>query len=228
MRKCLPGQKKPTKKTSLATPGPRRRGILLLANSFLPDIVSPRSANDLMLRVQAGDLAAFEELVERYQDVVYGLAISLLRNPEDAEEAAQDAFLKLYRARGSFDSARALEPWLLRIAGNVARDRLRRRKTRWLPVLEPRGDEDPSAQVADPRAPNAGQAAIGQTVLAQLARLSDRVRVPLELKYLRGFSNQEIATALGISISNVKVLLARGKDLLQSRLQGDLEGEAGS
>ena len=59
--------------------------------------------------------------------MVYGLALSILRNPEDAEEAAQDAFVKLFVSRQKFDTARDLEPWLLRIAGNAGRDRLRRR-----------------------------------------------------------------------------------------------------
>ncbi|MFY9345381.1 MAG: sigma-70 family RNA polymerase sigma factor, partial [Planctomycetota bacterium] len=90
--------------------------------------MSPRSDNELMLQIQAGDLGAFEQLVTRYQTMVHGLAMSILRRPEDAEEATQDAFLKLFRARASFDAARALEPWLLRIAGNACRDKARRRK----------------------------------------------------------------------------------------------------
>src|SRR5262249_18547325 len=100
------------------------------------DLVPLRIENELMLRVQAGDLVAFEQLVERYQSMVYGLALSILRTPEDAEEAAQDAFVKLFRARAQFDGTRDLEPWLLRIAGNACRDRLRRRRASSLPLLE--------------------------------------------------------------------------------------------
>ena len=61
---------------------------------------------------------------------------------------------------------------------------------------------------------------IDHSVRGELEQLSDRVREPLELKYLRGFTNQQIAEALGISVSNVKVQIARGKDILASRLQG--------
>lgn len=183
-----------------------------------------------MLRVQAGDLGAFEQLVERFQSMVHGLAMSILRRPEDAEEAAQDAFLKLFRARAQFDHTRSLEPWLLRIAGNACRDKLRRRRSAELPIAElpargSLGDErDPLLELPDARAAQgAARQHIDHTVRGELEQLSDRVRLPLELKYLRGFTNQQIAEALEISLSNVKVQLARGKDILSSRLQGVYE-----
>jgi RNA polymerase sigma-70 factor (ECF subfamily) len=176
-----------------------------------------------MLRVQAGDLSAFEQLVERYQTMVYGLAISMLRNPEDAEEAAQDAFIKLFRARNRYDRERDLEPWLLRIAGNACRDLLRRRRVAALPSRgEATGEAlqevvDASSHTSEARRP------IEQMVRHELGALSDRVRLPLELKYLHGLTNQQVADALGISISNVKVQIARAKDILQSRLQRVME-----
>lgn len=172
-----------------------------------------------MLRVQAGDLAAFEQLVERYQSMVYGLALSIVRSPEDAEEAAQDAFIKLFRARHQFDATRDLEPWLLRIAGNACRDRLRRRRASTLPVIEEIDGADLAQLLPDNRGGLTGAQLVQQMVRSELDRLSERARLPLELKYLRGMTNQQIADALGISISNVKVQLARAKDVLQSRLE---------
>ena len=177
-----------------------------------------------MLRVQSGDLGAFEQLVERYQDMVYGLALSILRSPEDAEEAAQDAFLKLFRARDQFDATREVEPWLLRIAGNACRDRLRRRRVVGsLPVMRDEGADALAQRVADPGASADNAAAMQLAVRAELDRLSERARLPLELKYLRGMTNQQIADALGISVSNVKIQLARAKDILASRLERVLE-----
>lgn len=179
-----------------------------------------------MLRIQAGDLVAFEQLVERYQAMVYGLALSILRSPEDAEEAAQDAFIKLYRARDRYDRARDLEPWLLRIAGNACRDLLRRRRAAALPTATAAADSDDDimAQVADPATGEVGQrVGVEQLVRHELERLSEKVRLPLELKYMRGMTNQQIAEVLGVSISNVKVQVARAKDVLQSRLERVME-----
>lgn len=169
-----------------------------------------------MLRVQAGDLEAFEQLVERFQSMVYGLAMSILRRPEDAEEAAQDSFLKLFRARSQYDGSRSLEPWLLRIAGNACRDKLRRRRVAESPLASMEAGMD----FADARSAGVNRTLVDHSVRGELEQLSERVRLPLELKYLRGFTNQQIAEALQISLSNVKVQLARGKDILASRLMG--------
>ena len=178
----------------------------------------------LMLAVQSGDLSAFEQLVERYQDMVYGLALSMLRSPEDAEEAAQDAFVKLFRARDQFDATKEVEPWLLRIAGNACRDRLRRRKVLGhLPVLRDECAQELASQIADPSVPGESAAAMRQLIRSELDRLSERARLPLELKYLRGMTNAQIAEVLGISLSNVKVQLARAKDILAGRLEKALE-----
>ena len=173
-----------------------------------------------MLRVQAGDLEAFEVLVERFQSAVHGLAISMLRRPEDAEEATQDTFLKLFRARGRFDGERRLGPWLLRIAGNACRDRLRRRRAAEPPVSRLAGSDDLLRELPDPRHVGAADQ-VTPLLHRELERLSPKMRVPLELKYLRGFTNQRIAESLGISVSNVKVQIARGKDILASRLRGE-------
>lgn len=197
-------------------------GGILLLGAFAPDsTLSQRPENELMLRVQAGDLDAFAQLVERFQEMVHGLALSILRRPEDAEEAAQDAFVKLFRARSQYDGSRSLEPWLLRIAGNACRDKLRRRRVSDLPVARVDGG-DMLMDLPDPKQVHGGNSRqfVDHSVRGELEQLSDKVRMPLELKYLRGLTNQQIATALGVSVSSVKVQLARGKDILASRLQG--------
>lgn len=198
-----------------------RRGRHTGARTIASDLpLSSRPENELMLRVQAGDLGAFAELVARFQDMVHGLALSSLRRPEDEEEAAQDAFVKLFRARSQFDGTRSLEPWLLRIAGNACRDKLRRRRASDLPLARSE-DGDSLTDLPDTRgAHGASRQFVDHSVRGELEQLSDKVRQPLELKYLRGLTNQQIATALGVSVSSVKVQLARGKDILASRLQG--------
>lgn len=170
-----------------------------------------------MLRVQAGDLEAFAQLVGRFENMVYGLAMSILRRPEDAEEATQDTFLKVFRARHSFDDQKTVEPWLLRIAGNASRDRLRRRKVSERSIA--RSDEGYLLELSDPDADGLhDRRQRSEHVASALGHLSEKIRLPLELKYLRGLTNQQIAASLDISISNVKVQIARGKDILASRL----------
>ncbi len=184
----------------------------------------PHTAEQLMLRVKDGEVEVFETIVERFKNQVFGVALSMLRSREDAEEAAQDAFLKLFRARERYEEGRPVEPWLLSIAGNACRDLLRRRKVWTLPVARDDAGDSLVGLIADVRNDGRDQGAVlRQAVKHELEQLSDKYRVPLELKYRHGFTNQQIADAVGISLSNVKVRVARAKDVLESRLERILE-----
>ncbi len=170
------------------------------------------------------DLEALEALVERHKGTIFSLAFSMLRSREDAEEAAQDTFLKLYRARDLYEDGRPVEPWLLRIAGNTCRDLLRRRKTTVLPLATSEGAGLLEHVVPDPRSLDGDQVELtGGAVRHEVSQLSERLRLPLVMKYIAGATNRQIADALDISVSNVKVRLARAKDVLQSRLERILE-----
>ena len=172
----------------------------------------------LMRQVKLGEVAAFETIVDRHKGAVYGLCFSMLRSREDAEEASQDTFLKLFRSRHLFDDTRPLQPWLLRIAGNTSRDLLRRRMTNQVGV---RGADSELMMklVEDPRSVRSQErAATRQAVRHAIDQMNDRFREPLVLRYLNGLTNVEIAQTLGISLSNVKIRLARAKDVLSSRL----------
>jgi RNA polymerase sigma factor (sigma-70 family) len=189
-----------------------------------PGAMTTRSDEELMELVQGGDIAAFEDLVDRFKSVVYSLAMSMLRSREDAEEAAQDTFVKLFRARDQFERGRSLEPWLLRIAGNTCRDALRRRKVDRASVASLDPENGGMEQLVDQReADESGKRATRDCVRRELESLSDSFRLPLVLKYVNGFTNRQIADSLGISVSNVKVRVARAKDVLQSRLERVLE-----
>lgn len=184
--------------------------------------MSPSDDETLMRDVQRGDIAAFEAIVERHKGMVYGLCYSMLRSREDAEESAQDTFVKLFRARDRFDAERRLEPWLLRIAGNTCRDALRRRRTEGPPLTTSIDSDQLSRLVPDPDT-GVWNEATRQAVRHELDRLSDKLRLPLLLRYVNGFTNQQVAEALGISVSNVKVRMARAKDVLQGRLRELME-----
>lgn len=183
------------------------------------------SDEELMARVRDGEIAAYEELVERHKNVVFSLALAMLRSREDAEEAAQDTFVKLFRAREVYDPARPLEPWLLRIAGNTCRDRLRRRRVHTANIKPGADLQELSQQIADPRSVGkASREANYQAVRHAVDQLSDKLRLPLTLKYLHGLTNRQIGASLDISLSNVKLRLARAKDFLQTRLERVFEG----
>lgn len=177
-----------------------------------------------MARLQGGDIAAFEQVVERYKGMAYSLAYSMLRSREDAEEAAQDTFLKLFRAHQRFDPQRSLEPWLMRIAGNTCRDLLRRRRSARLPLVSSVDHEHLAQRAADSSFSSREWTEVtSQAVRHEVDKLSEKLRLPLLLKYLGGSTNRQIAVTLGISVSNVKVRLARAKDILQSRLDRVME-----
>jgi RNA polymerase sigma-70 factor (ECF subfamily) len=175
---------------------------------------------ELMRRTKSGEVSAFEILVDRYKSLVFGVCHSILRCREDAEEAAQDTFLKLFRSRDLYDESRPLEPWLLRIAGNASRDLLRRRMSGNMTVVRDGEGDRLMRLIADPRSTQSQEQSLTrQAVRHAIDQMNERFRQPLVLRYLNGLNNRQIAESLGISISNLKVRLARAKDVLQSRLQ---------
>jgi len=148
---------------------------------------------ELVLRAQAGDRDAFGALVERYSAMVRRLARTVLGHPEDADDAAQDAFLSAWTAVQRFDSRAPLGPWLARIALNAARDLRRRRRVR---TTEP----VPAGQAAPGAMPDrlAEQALLRERLDRALAELPERQRVALVLFEVDGYSHAELAALLGV------------------------------
>lgn len=169
-----------------------------------------------MVLVREADLSAFEQLVERYKVGVYSLCYQMLRSREDAEEASQDTFVKAFRSRDTYDPDRKVAPWLLRIASNASRDILRKRSARVVVNSDLIVAE--SDRIPDPRSDETGPKMDGEEVYRALGGLSENYRMPLVLKYLHGLTNQEIADAMGMSLSSLKVRLARAREILHSRL----------
>lgn len=174
------------------------------------------SDEELMRAVREGDLLAFERLVERFKVGVFSLCFQILRSREDAEEASQDAFVKAFRARESYDTERKVSPWLLRIASNAARDILRKRQVRLVVNTELLSAE--ADQLFDPAGQQGDSKLEGEEVHKALGELSEQYRTPLVLKYLHGLTNQEIADTMGMSLSSLKVRLSRARELLHARL----------
>jgi len=163
---------------------------------------------------QEGDQVAFGRLVMAYQTPVYNLAYRMLGNAAEAEEAAQETFLRVYTHLRSYDRQRSFRSWLLSIASHYCIDRLRRRRITWLPL------EDeiavPTRLASDSPNPEAVVMRREQEERIQqlLAALSPTDRAAITLRYWYDCSYEEIAEALDLTVSAVKSRLHRARRAL--------------
>jgi RNA polymerase sigma-70 factor (ECF subfamily) len=170
----------------------------------------------LMQRTAAGDEVAFQQLVARWEQPVFAFLMHMLGSVEEAEDQAQDVFMKVYDQAGRYRPDGKFRSWLLRIAGNRARSLLRRRKIlRW--VNFDLTSHDQSAPGDDPMQSLARQETI-QQVRAAVATLPERQRAAVVLKRFQGLSYKEIAEVLDTTVPAVESLLMRAADALRQRL----------
>ena len=176
--------------------------------------------------VAKGDHQAISALTTRCLNLVTALATRTLNDRAEAEDVAQDTFLKVWRKIDQFDPERAkLESWVARIALNLCYDRLRKRGESLLDGEFPdRVDETASAEGS------LSEADMARRVRAVVAQLPPRQRAALELCHFQECSNIEAAEILGVSVDAVESLLARARRKLKSELQAQhnemLEGFA--
>jgi RNA polymerase sigma-70 factor, ECF subfamily len=183
-------------------------------------------------RAQAGERAAFDELVHRYDRDVLRLALSVLHSAEDARDVYQESFLKIYRNLHRFRSECSFYTWIYRIVTNVCLDHLRRRRCRpedQAPVVTNAAHEntgvdffdlqhDAHAQ-GDPERCMRGQE-ISRRIDAAMAHLSPRERIIFEMKHDQGLKLRDIGAALGTSEETVKNSLFRATRKLRAQLEG--------
>jgi len=178
----------------------------------------------LVAAAQKGDQAAFAEIVRRYQRAVYRVAWALTRNDADADDLAQEAFVRAWGAIGRFEIGQPLYPWLAKITTNLAfslfRSRKRRPETPIEPLLEAGKqfgvDDDPADQaVTDERDAN---------LRACFALLSPEHQAVLSLRAVQDLSYDEIAHALNVPIGTVMSRLARARTAL-AKLMEERTGE---
>ncbi len=177
--------------------------------------------------VSPGSERAIEELVETYQHTVFGFALRLAGNPQDAEEIAQDTFVRAYRALPGYseEQRRTLKtrPWLLQIALNVFRNRVRTRRVATQPLeLDDDDDHAPLQFEGDWRERPDVQAETNErlSLLAtQLGALPVHFRVAVVLRHVEGMAYGEIATVLEQPVGTVKAHVHRGTRLLRTALE---------
>ena len=154
----------------------------------------------------------FEQMVETHQHRIYGFALNLSGNTADAEEIAQDAFVRAHRALTGYDADRVRElkvsAWLHRIALNVFRNRVRRRLRETVPL----------DSVAEPRANGLGPEELHHLRSAVLG-LPARYREAIVLRHIQGFNYDEIAEVLGVPVGTAKSNVHRGLAILKEELR---------
>lgn len=167
-----------------------------------------------VLQAQQGDDEAFTRLVETYQTPVFNLCYRMLGEPELAEDAAQETFLRAYQHIHRYDQKRPFATWLLSIAAHYCIDRLRRRKFSMF-SMDVEDEEGNSFEIADMDAPNPeGEAITGQTnerVHAMLQGLDTTDRAAVIMRYWYDYSEKEIADSLNLTVSAVKSRLHRAR-----------------
>ena len=169
-----------------------------------------RSDKDLVLAFKAGERAAYDEMYARYRPRVYGVCSRILHNSQDAEEAAQETFLRAYQALHRFNGRYQLGAWLARIATNASVDQLRS-KSRSAVVGLP-NEEDPLSTEAGPEQIVIGDYPRLTAAIGDVKPLHARV---LAMRSVEGLSHQEIADRLGMTPAQVKALLHRARTSLR-------------
>ena len=178
-------------------------------------------------RARAGDQAAFESIVQRYQRQIYVYVYRMMGNPDDAADLTQDCFIRAYRSLGRTTEDLNMSAWLHRIASNACLDVLRRRqRIRWMPFDMPKHEHLLEDGGADDPHRNAEAAASSSIVQRTLNRMTPRNRAALILREYEGLSCDEIGEVLGISRSASKSVLFRGREEFR-KIYAELGGEAG-
>lgn len=181
---------------------------------------------EIIRRAQAGEPEALTQLVLTQQQYVYSIAMSVLKDPDDAADLTQEAFIRLFRALPQYNNESRFTTWLYRLVVNLGRDELRRRG-RQVPLAAPAaGDDelDPMAMVADDdRWASPEQALDSRELSAEvrhaLARLEEHYRLVLTLYYFDDMKYTDIAEILDIPLNTVKSHIRRGKERLAVLLE---------
>jgi RNA polymerase sigma-70 factor (ECF subfamily) len=175
-------------------------------------------------QLQGGSEAAFRTLVERYQARVYRTVYSLLRNPEESEDVAQEVFIEVYQTISRFRREAALSTWLYRLATSRALKNRRRAQAKkrfaYFTSLLGFGNEvlhEPPDH-AHPLALLEGRQQF-QLLLAHIARLPDQQQVAFTLRHEQELSYEEIAAVLGTTVAAVESLLFRARQTLRKHVQ---------
>jgi RNA polymerase sigma-70 factor, ECF subfamily len=177
-----------------------------------------------VLQAQQGNDEAFTLLVEEHQTHVYNLCYRMLGEPEAAEDAAQESFLRAYQNLHRYDQSRPFATWLLSIAAHYCIDRLRRRKLSMF-SLDEENDDGTTYEIADPASPDPEVESVKRgerdRLHILLKDLDSTDRAAVVLRYWNDYSEIEIAESLNLTVSAVKSRLHRARRALAGMWQDE-------
>ena len=171
-----------------------------------------------------GDSGSFSQLVEKYKHLAFSLSMKLLSHREDAEEAAQDAFIKAYNSLSSFQNGSTFKTWFFRIVYNTSISKLRARKNREVNIDDIKISDieiQSTENTVDQLSKNDRQ----KYLEIGLERMDPEERALLKMYYYDDFSMDEISVITALSVSNVKVKIHRSRKKLLQELQFVLKDE---
>ncbi|HHT63268.1 MAG: RNA polymerase sigma factor [Bacillota bacterium] len=184
---------------------------------------------ELVRKSQKGDIAAFEQLISKYQQKIYNIAYRLMGNPHDAGDLAQEALIKVYKSIGSFRLDASFSTWVYHIVTNVCRDELRKRSRQQVSSLdEPLNlrDGEVNREVADfTNCPDYAyeQKESEEYIQKLINSLNPDYRMVIVLREIMGFSYDEIAQELNITLGTVKSRLNRARRYLKDMILAERE-----
>ena len=183
----------------------------------------------LVAAAKGGDKEAFGRLVEAYQDRIYGYLARMLADPEEAEDVAQEVFLRIYKFIRKYRGNASLESWIYKIVLNYCRTHARRRSV-WNRIFglqsSMRSEDDRGYEVLDTLpsetydpAKTIEQRSLAENILEAVHSLPDIYRDILVMREVNELSYEEIAQILGISIGTVKSRISRARDLVRGKVK---------
>lgn len=177
----------------------------------------PADDDDLVTAAKAGDRAALDRLLRLHYDRVHAVCRRIVGGSRDADDAAQEAMIRIVKGLQSFDGRSSFGTWAYRIASNTALDELRRRRRR--PMLHVADDGGEVREAADHLAERRIEAVAERlSIDAAIATLPDDFRAAVVLRDVADLDYAEIADVLGVPVGTVKSRIARGRSLLADRL----------
>lgn len=203
--------------------------IALMTDKLGLSEAAPQEIARLIARAQAGELRAFDQIMLDHQRRIVSLAWRLLGNQDDARDAAQETFLRVYKHLNKFDPSQEFSAWLYRIAVNVCRDFARKHQHRRHSSFEA---EIEAGNISEPVSPHntehsAMHAQEQRIVLKALAMLPEKERAAIVLRDLEGLPTEEVARILGSSPTTVRSQISSGRVKLKTFRDRCLTGKRG-